>query len=49
LGQYGKITKLIVNKPVLMGINKNQYSVYVTFSSEKDAMICRLALKEFRY
>jgi len=49
LGQYGKITKLIINKPILMGMNKNQYSVYVTFQNEKDAMVCRMALKYFKY
>jgi hypothetical protein len=47
LGQYGKITKVIINKPVILGQNKNNYSVYVTFQTEMQAIVCRLALRDF--
>lgn len=49
LGQYGKILKIIINKPILLGQNRNQFSVYVTFQNQKEAMVCRLALEEFKF
>jgi len=40
---------MIINKPAFLGHNKNQFSIYVTFQTEKEAMFCRLALEEFKY
>lgn len=40
---------MIINKPAFLGHNKNQFSIYATFSSEKEAMLCRLALEEYKF
>jgi hypothetical protein len=48
MGQYGRITKVVINHQVFTVLGQKQFSVYVTYSQQKEAALAIIALQEYQ-